>query len=80
VDHLGSGQLIVSGSRAVHQDNLKFMASRVFLVFKDFINTKNTLQQMKLVQCDFGLSSASACLLSCRTVTKMIIQFTVYQS
>jgi hypothetical protein len=40
-----------------------------FLVFKDFINTKNTLQQMKLVQCEFGLVSGSACQLSCHTVT-----------
>ena len=56
-----------------------YIPLRLFLVFKDFINTKNTLQQMKLVQCELSLSSVYTYLLSCHTVTKMIIQFVVCQ-
>jgi hypothetical protein len=47
----------------------------IFLVFKDFIKQKNKLQQMKLVQCEFGLVSGSSCQLSCHTVTINVLQY-----
>ncbi len=49
---------------------------KLFLGFlKDFINTKNTLQKIKLVQCEFGLVSDSTCQLSCHTVTINVLQY-----